>query len=102
MGLACVPGASVRITQHRGLECETKKSVSLRCQEGGCFAAPGSAGALQFPLAPKDCCSFAQAKDDGVVIADAHGVPVWFREARSGVGGMAHSRWNACLVYRKP
>lgn len=65
--------------------------MNLRCQDRGCSAAPGSAGAPEFPLAPKDC-SLAQAKDDEVVIADTHGVPVWFREARSGVGDMAHSR----------
>lgn len=53
------------------------------------------------PLAPKDC-SLAQAEDDGIVIADAHGVPVWFREVRSGVWDMAHSGYNACLLYTKP
>lgn len=51
---ACVPGASVSITGHSGLECGTKKPVSLKCQAGGCSAALGTVWALEFLLEPKN------------------------------------------------
>lgn len=78
----------MRITEHSGLECETKKSVSLKRQDGAALL-PLAVPEPRNPSHPETAHVPKLHIRKGVGIAGVRGVSVPFREARAGAGDMA-------------